>query len=416
MIANLRRRIKLRKTILTYASGIISGAADNDPSGIATYSIAGARFGYSQNFLMILTTPMLIAVQTMAGRLGEVQGKGLTATLREFLSPPLTYLIVFSLVIANIFTLGADISMMGDSASLVFPLEPKVWAALFSIVAWYFVLFKSFKSLQKYFLWLVLFFLSYIGAAFLSKPDWLEVLRSTFLPEVEINPNFLVSALATMGTTITPYLFFWQAKEELEFRHSKKFSLSFARAEERHLAPGMVFSQLITIFIMIASGSFLYKHGVTDILTAADAARALEPFAGSFSRIIFSLGVVGSGLVALPVLSSTTAYAVAELFGWKDSLWDKVNQAKRFYGLITLSIFLSLLIALLPFNVIGLLFYSQVLNGVLAPFLIIVLLYLCNNKKVMGKEVNNLFDNFWGSLSVLVMLGFIIYLVVSMIH
>lgn len=400
-----KQKLEFKKLILRYAPGIISGAADNDPSGIATYSIAGARFGYSQNFLMVLATPMLIAVQAMSGRIGAVKGKGLAAVFSEFLPKKLVYAIVISLSFANIFTLAADISGMSNVASLVLPLPDKFLAVIFSLLAWYLVLFKSFKELQKYFLWLVVFFLSYIPAAVLAKPDWFEVLSFTFIPRINFSLPFILSALATMGTTITPFLFFWQAKEEVEFHHSKKFSLSFAKVEGRSLAPGMIFSQIITIFIIVASGSVLYKNGITSIESAADAARALEPFAGPWAVYLFAAGVVGSGLLAIPVLASTTAYAVSEIFGWRDSLWDKIGSAKRFYAVITLTIFVSLSISLLPINPIKMLFYSQVINGVLSPFLIIALLYLCNSKKVMGKETNGFFDNFFGGLSVLVMLG-----------
>ena len=216
-----------------------------------------------------------------------------------------------------------------------------------------------------------------------------------------------------MGTTITPFLFFWQAKEEVEFRHSKKFSLAFAKTEERNITPGMIFSQMITIFIMVASGTVLFRNGLTNITSAAQAASALEPFAGSFTKYLFALGVVGSGLLAIPVLSATTAYAVSELFGWKDSLWDKVSKAKRFYAVITAVIFFGLGVSVLPVNPIDLLFYSQVINGGLAPILIIFILYLCNKEKVMGKLRNGFFDNFFGGMAVLVMLSALLYLIFS---
>lgn len=415
-------KFKFKQTILKYAPGIISGAADNDPSGIATYSIAGARFGYAQNFLMILASPMLIATAAMAGRLGEVRGKGLVAILIEFLPRRVVYLLVVLLSSANVFTLGADISGMAAAASLVLVLPAAVWAVVFTAIAWYFVLFRSFRDLQKYFLWLVLFFLSYVVAAFLARPSWLDVFRQTLWPPINFTAAFWLSALATLGTTITPFLFFWQAKEEVEFHrldtphfhrlaNHLRQSLKFARAEERSIAPGLIFSQVIGIFIMTVSGTVLYRHGVGDITTAAQAAAALEPLAGSFAKYLFALGLVGSGLLAIPVLSATTAYAVAELFGWRDSLWDKVGRARRFYGLITLTIFSGLLVAVLPFDPIQLLFYSQVVNGVITPFLIGALLYLTNNQKVMGKLRNGFFDNFFAGLAILVMLGSLVYLV-----
>ncbi len=384
--------------------GLITGGADNDPAGISTYSVAGAQFGYSLNWLMILATPMLIAVQAMCARLGDVKRKGLAIIIKEHYHPVIALFSTLTLIICNVVTIGADISGMSAAISLIVPVNHLVWIIPISLLMWYIVVFKNYKTIEKYLLWLVLIFISYIFAGILARPNWLLVIHDTFIPQAKISLEYFAVAVGTLGTTITPYLFFWQTKEEVEEGKHRETALKEAEAEDEIVAPGFIFSQIITLFIMISTGTVLYSNGIKDINSAADAALALRPLAGNFAQYLFAIGIIGAGLLAVPVLASSTAYVFAETMGWRDSLSDKPHKAKGFYAVITLSMILGIMIAFLKINPIKALFYSQVLSGILGPFLLILIILLCNNPKIMGKYTNKRFDNIFGWLAVIVMI------------
>ena len=261
--------------------GVITGAADNDPSGIATYSISGSLFGFSQLWLMVLATPMLIAVQSMCARLGNIQRKGLSVILREQFAPWVSWVATVVLIIANVTTIGADILAVSEAFALITHIGAKVWILPVTLLVWYIVLFKNYKVLAKYFLVLILFFFAYIIAAVLAKPDWGSVVHSIFVPRFsEFNSAYYIAAVAVLGTTITPYLFFWQVKEEIEEHKTKLEAEAEVKHEDLINAPGFIFSQAITLFIMIAAGATLHQSG-TQIHTALDAAQALAPVAGN---------------------------------------------------------------------------------------------------------------------------------------
>jgi NRAMP (natural resistance-associated macrophage protein)-like metal ion transporter len=395
---------KIKKIFSRTIPGLITGGADNDPAGISTYSIAGARFGYSLNWLMVLATPMLIAVQAMCARLGDVKRKGLTLIIKEHYHPAIAFFSTFILIISNIFTLGADVAGMSAAVALITKTHYWLWIIPLSILIWYIVLFKNFKTIEKYLFWLVFVFTSYIFAGILSRPNWSEVFRETFIPDIKLNLNFFMVAIGCLGTTITPHLFFWQTKEEIEEKKPATETLQEAKKEDIIVAPGFIFSQIITLFIMISTGTVLYSHGITDINSAHDAAMALEPFAGGFAQILFAVGIIGSGLMAVPVLASTTAFALAETFNLRDGLSDKIHRAKGFYTTITLALLVGAALAFLDVNPIKALFYSQILAGMLGPFLLILIILLCNNQKILGDYVNGWFDNLFGWLAVVVML------------
>lgn len=392
---------KLKNFFRRAAPGLITGGADNDPAGISTYSIAGATTGFSQIWLMVLATPMLIAVQAMCARLGDVKRKGLATILKEHFPKPLAIGAVLILVISSTITIGADLAGMAAATSLVFKVNYLVWIAPFAFLIWYIVVFENYKVIRRYLLWLVAVFASYILAGILAKPDWGRIFQEAVLPTLTPSPIYFMAAVGLLGTTITPYLFFWQTKEEVEEKEPPRVTLKEAKIEDIILAPGLIFSNLISIFIMISTSAVLF--GKTDIQTASDAALALEPLAGKLSSVLFAVGIVGSGLLAVPVLATATAYAVAELFSWRESLSAKLEKAKGFYFVISASIGLGLLIAFLQINPLKALFYSQILAGVLAPFLLIPILLLCNNKLVMGQYRNGWFDNLFGGLAVVVM-------------
>jgi NRAMP (natural resistance-associated macrophage protein)-like metal ion transporter len=397
---------KINRWLKRAIPGLITGGADNDPSGIATYSISGATFGFSQLWVMLLATPMLIAVQSMCAKLGDVQRKGLSVILREEFSPVISWLATAVLIVSNIFTIGADILAMSAALELVTHIGLAYWVLPVTILVWYIVLFQDYKKIRKFLLIMLLFFLAYIVAAVLAHPDWQAVLRNLFVPSFKgVDKSYYVAVVGILGTTITPYLFFWQVKEELEEYHTKKQALSDADREDIVLAPGFIFSQIITMFIIIATAATLFHSGIS-IQTASDAARALEPVAGNFAGLLFAAGIIGAGLLALPVLSASTAYVVSETAGWKhDSLNSKIRSAKGFYAVITLSLLAGVAIMVSGLSPIRALYYSQVLAGLLAPFLLILILILANRKRVMGDYRNGWFDNTFGTLAILVMLA-----------
>jgi len=400
------KRKQIKNLIKRSVPGLITGGADNDPAGIATYSISGAAFGFSQLWVMLLATPMLIAVQSMCARLGDVQRKGLSVILREQFSPVISWIATIVLIISNVFTIGADILAMSAALELITRIALQYWVLPVTIVVWYVVLFQDYKRIRKFLLAMLLFFAAYVIAAFLAKPDWALVLKNLVWPSLTgADKSYYVAAVGILGTTITPYLFFWQVKEELEDYHTKQQALADADREDAVLAPGFIFSQIITVFIIIATAAPLFHSG-TNIQTASDAARALEPIAGHYASLVFALGIIGAGFLALPVLSASTAYVVSETARWKhDSLNSKVYSAKGFYSVITLSLLAGVAIMVTGVSPIRALYYSQVLAGLLAPFLLILILILANRQTVMGNYRNGWFDNFFSTLAIVVMVA-----------
>ena len=396
--------IRWRKILRRWVPGIISGGADNDPSGIATYSISGAQFGYQQLWLLVLSTPMLIAIQAMCARLGDVKGKGLMAIMRDHFAPIFAVSASVVLVITNIATLGADLAGMADALGLATHSNFIWWVIPVSVIMWYVILFQNHKVIEKYLFFLSFAFLGYIVSGFLSKPDWFRVVREIFLSSVTPSVPFFLAGLGLMGTTITPFLFFWQARQGVEEHKSKQELLHEAKQEDKEIAPGFLYSNLISLFIIISTASVFHARGSYTIVTAADAARALEPLAGRFATYLFSFGIICSGLLAVPVLAASTAYVVAETFGWRESLSDRVNKAKGFYTVMTSSILVGVGIAMSGVSPMQALLYSQVLSGILAPIFIILILFMCNDKKIMGPYVNRWFDNVFGWIAVIIML------------
>lgn len=396
--------IRWRTVLRRWVPGIISGGADNDPSGIATYSISGAQFGYQQLWLLVLSTPMLIAIQAMCARLGDVKRKGLMAIMRDHYAPIVAISASVVLIITNIATLGADLAGMADALGLATHSSFIWWVIPVSVIMWYVILFQNYRVIEKYLFSLSFAFLAYIVSGFLSKPDWFRVIREIFVPTITPSVPFFLAGLGLMGTTITPFLFFWQARQGAEEHKSKQELLHEAKRQDREVAPGFVYSNLISLFIIISTASVYHTRGSYTIITAADAARALEPLAGKFATYVFSFGIICSGLLAIPVIAASTAYVVAETFGWRESLSDKVNKAKGFYTVLTASILVGVGIAMSGVSPMQALLYSQVLSGILAPILIILILFMCNDKKIMGTYVNQWFDNVFGWIVVIIML------------
>jgi Mn2+/Fe2+ NRAMP family transporter len=388
-----------REVLRAFGPGLITGGADNDPSGITSYSIVGATAGFAQNWLLLLSTPMLIAVIEMSARVANVTKSDLATVLRTTFGRAVATPAVLLMVIPSVITMGADLLAMAAAFQIltgvryVYSVVPM--AALMAVVT----IFLDYRIVSRYLLWLVGFLGMYIVAALLARPDWVEVLRSTVVPQVSLTPAFAFAAVAMLGTTITPYLFFWQASGEVEERRGVQ-RLSRTRID---IAAGAVWSNVTAFFIIVATGAVLYSHHA-QIRTASDAARALEPFAGHYATVIFAAGIIGAGLLAIPVLAAASAYGVAGLAGWRRGLGRIPRNAPQFYVVIGLAFLVAMELAVSSIDPVKALFYSQVLNGLISPVLIVLILLLTSSRKVMGDFVNRPLSNVFGWAAAVVML------------
>ena len=363
--------------------GVISGGADNDPAGIATYSVVGATAGFAQNWLLLLSTPMLIVVMQMSAKVAHVTKTDLATVLRTTYGARVATPAVLLMVIANVITMGADLIAMGAAIQLLTGINFIYWIVPLAAVMACFTIFLDYRVISKYMLWLVAVFATYILAAFLARPNWSDVLRSTVVPHVELNAGFLLASVGMLGTTITPYLFFWQTSGEVE----EKRGVQRLSRSNLDIAIGMVWSNLTAFFIIVATGAVLFSHHA-QIRTAADAARALEPFAGHYATALFAVGIIGAGLLAIPVLAASAAFGVAGLAGWRRGLGRKARNAPQFYVVIGLAFLVAMELAISSVDPIKALFYSQVIDGLIAPALIVLMLLITSSRKVMGDFVN----------------------------
>jgi NRAMP (natural resistance-associated macrophage protein)-like metal ion transporter len=375
--------------------GLITGAADDDPSGIATYSQAGAQFGYGLLWTVFLTTPFMIAIQLVSGEIGRVTGKGIAANLKEIAPQSLVVLVVGLLAVANIFNIAADLAAMGEAARLVVGGINHVHALLFavaSVLLQLFVRYQHYASVLK-FLTLVLF--CYVATAFTVHIPWGEAIRSAIWPAADVTRDYLMMIVAVLGTTISPYLFFWQASEEVEEMHRKRRARPLkdlirggAREIDRITVDttfGMLLSNVIAFFIILSSAAVLNAHGITTIRTAADAAEAFRPLAGELAFVLFALGIVGTGLLAIPVLAGSAAYALAEAFNWPATLSARVDKAARFYGVIAAATLTGFALGYAPIDPIRMLIWSAVLNGIVAVPVMAAMMMLVTRFSVMGR-------------------------------
>ncbi len=394
-----RERLSAGEIVRIAGPGVISGGADNDPAGIATYSIVGATVGFAQNWLLFLSTPMLIVVMQMSAKVANVTKSDLASLLRTTFGARVATPAVVLMVIANVITMGADLLAMGAAVQLITGINFIYWIVPMAGLMAGVTIFVDYKVVSKYLLWLVAVYATYIVAAVLARPDWGDVVRSTFLPRISLSPDYLLGAVALLGTTITPYLFFWQASGEVEEKRGVQ-SLSRTNLD---ITIGMIWSNLIAFFIIVATGAVLFSHH-TQIRTAADAARALEPFAGPYATVLFSVGIIGAGLLAIPILASSAAFGVAGLAGWRRGLGRNPKNAPQFYVVIGLAFLVAMELAVSAVDPIKALFYSQVLDGVIAPVLIVLLLVLTSSPKLMGDFVNGIPTKVFGWAAAVVML------------
>lgn len=401
------RMKKLKKLFKILGPGFITGASDDDPSGIGTYSQTGALFGYTQLWTALFCFPFMTIVQEMCGRIGIVTGKGLAGVIRTHYSKQILYAAVCLLLIANTVNIGADLGAMAASAQMVFGLPFIVCLIGMTVMTLLLEIFLSYKVYAKYLKYLTFSLFAYIITAFVIHIDWIKVIQSTLIPTVIWNNAYILNIVAILGTTISPYLFFWQTGEEVEeevsmgkLRTMGKGIPKIARGDIRRMRldtiVGMFFSQLVMFFIILVTAAQLHATGITNIETANQAAEALKPLVGNFAFLLFALGIIGTGFLAVPVLAGSASYAFAEAFGLKEGLYRKFKQAHGFYGIITIATLLGLLINFTSIEPFKMLYYTAVLNGIIAPPLMVLIMLISNNKKIMGEHTNSRPINYAG--------------------
>ncbi len=390
----MARRPWARRLVQMLGPGLITGAADDDPSGIATYSQAGAQFGYALGWTMFLTTPFMIAIQLVSARIGAVTGQGLAANVSKTLPPAMVYGIVGLLLLANTLNIAADIAAMGEVLRLVIGGPVLVYVVLFGIFSLTTELLVPYHRYANYLKALTLVLFAYVVAAFSLRIPWGEVLAATVSPRMSWDHDFTVMLVAIFGTTISPYMFFWQAALEAEERklrnkavsaQAKRLPRRDARRIQLDTAIGMILSNLVAFFIITTTAATLHAHGTTQIGTAAEAAEALRPLAGPFAFVLFAIGIIGTGLLAVPVLAGAAGYAVAETLGWRGSLELPARRAPGFYLIVAAATIAGLLVALTPLDPIRMLFWSAVFNGVVAVPLMIAMMVVVTSRRIMGK-------------------------------
>jgi len=393
--------------------GLITGAADDDPSGIATYSQAGAQFGFDMLWTVLLTYPLMVAIQVVSARIGLVSGHGLATNLRRHYPRWLLYGTVILLLVANTINIAADLTAMGAAVNLLVGGPTRAYTVglgVFSLVLQMFVPYRRYVRILK---WLTLALFAYVGVIFAVQIPWATVALRTVLPHGSWSTGYVTTVVAVFGTTISPYLFFWQASQEVEELQAKKGQQALTKMPSQGPANlsrirldtsiGMAFSNLVAFFIILTTAVTLHAHHITDIQTSAQAVSALKPIAGQFAFLLFSLGIIGTGLLALPVLAGSAAYAMAGTFKWKNSLALEPQLAKRFYAIIVLATVVGLALDFTSIDPIKALFWSAVINGVTSVPIMVLMMLMASNPKVMGTFVTPVLLRWVGWLSTGVM-------------
>jgi NRAMP (natural resistance-associated macrophage protein)-like metal ion transporter len=383
--------------VKTLGPGLVTGASDDDPSGIATYSQVGAQFGYGMLWTMLFSYPLMAAIQESSARIGRVTGSGISANLRKAYPAWLLYVAVGLVLMANIFNLGADIGAMGAAAHLILPGYIGIYIVAFGLLSLVLQLFIPYTRYVRYLKWLTLSLFSYVATSFFVRIPWSQALLSTIYPHVRLSKEYFTAIIAVFGTTISPYLFFWQASQEVEEVKTNRGEKALKRAPEQAKEQlgrirldtyiGMGFSNLVAFFIILTTAATLHAHGVTDVTSSAQAAEALRPLAGRFAFLLFVCGIVATGLLAVPVLSGSAAYALGEALKWRCTLESKPPDAKGFYATITAATLIGLAINFIGIDPIKALFWAAVLNGLTAAPLMAVIIRVATNQKIMGKFV-----------------------------
>jgi NRAMP (natural resistance-associated macrophage protein)-like metal ion transporter len=392
--------------------GLVTGASDDDPSGIGTYSQTGAQFGYAQLWTALFTFPLMTAIQEICARIALQTGGGLADALRKYYPKPVLYFCVTLLFIANTINLGADLGAMAASAQLLLGIPFLVWLIAITLLSVVLEIFVDYKRYARVLRYLTLSLFAYIFVPFVSSLNWGQALRDTVIPTIQFNRDYLLNLVAILGTTISPYLFFWQASQEIEEEIDEgkttagsrkgvsKVELKWMRTD---VVAGMLLSNVVTWFIIATTASTLFQHGINNIDSAPKAAEALRPIAGDFAYLLFAVGIIGTGLLAVPILAGSAAYAVAETFKLREGLYLKLRQAPGFYGVIAFSTLLGFAINLIGINPIRALYYTAVLNGIVAPPLLVMIMLIGNNRSIMKSKVNGRVSNTLGWITTIAM-------------
>lgn len=385
-----------KRSFAILGPGLITGAADDDPSGISTYSVAGAAYGYAPLWIALLTFPLMVAIQLMCARLAMVTGRGLGAAVRTHFPRWVVWGACAILVVANVINIGADLGGMAEATQLVTGIQSHIWIPIYALGILALLFWSSYQLIARIFKWMTLVLFAYVLASFFAHVNWRHALVVTFVPHLELSRGFSAVLVAILGTTISPYLFFWQAAEEVEEQRTQHPTfverkgtigreLKAARADTM---AGMFFSNLIMYFIILTTAATLHAHGQAHITTARQAAEALRPLAGNGAYLLFTLGLIGTGMLGVPVLVGSCAYAVTEGAAWRGSLYDKPGSARKFYLIMGVAMVLSAALNYFGFNAVKMLFWSAVINGLLAPPLILLVILLTSRQKVMGEHVS----------------------------
>ena len=386
--------------------GLITGAADDDPSGIATYSQTGAQYGTSLLWLAAWTFPLMSMVQEMCARIALVTGRGLASNIKRVYSKKVLYLCTILLFLANTLNIGANLGAMAKAVQLINPSAPFVLLIiLIGLVGLVLQVFVPYRKYAKYLKWLVISLFAYIATAFIIDMNWAQLLHDGLIPSITFSKNQILLITAILGTTISPYLFFWQTSQEVEEQIEEgkttvKSRLGTTDEEVKKMRvdvwTGMLLSNLVMFFIIAVCANTLFVNGITNINTASDAAMALSPLAGPWATVLFAIGIVGTGMLAIPVLAGSTAYAMSESLGWKEGLYRKLREARAFYGVISLSIVIGIIINFVGIDPIKALIYSAIANGIVAPIVLVFIVHISGSKKIMGHYKNSRFGNIIG--------------------
>ena len=388
--------------------GLVTGASDDDPSGIATYSQAGAAYGLSTLWTAIIAFPLMAAIQQMCARIGLVTSQGLTGTLKKHYPRPILYLMLLFSFPAIVMNIGADIAGMGAVGNLLLPsIDASYFSVLFTIILLGLIVYLPYQKIAAVLKYLCIVMLVYFIVPFLYKQDFSEILKATFIPTIKFDKDFIAIIVGILGTTISPYLFFWQASVEVEEMKYKRKHLIVNKKLIHNINQdvdfGMTVSAFVMYFIILTTGTVLFKGGIHQIDTVEQAAMALKPLAGNLAYLLFAVGVIGTGLIAIPVLSGSISYIITETFGWEQGLDKKFHEAKAFYVIIAISLILGLSLNYVGITPIQSLIYTAILYGLTAPVLIAIILHISNNKKIMGKNVNGRLANILGFAALIIM-------------
>jgi len=408
----MNRRKKISNKLIRFwkllGPGLITGASDDDPSGIATYSQAGAAYGLATLWTAPIAFPLMASIQQMCAKIGLVTSQGLTGTLKTNYPKPILYLMLLFSFPAIVMNIGADIAGMGAVGNLLFPsIDATFFSVFFTVLLLILIIYLPYQRIAAILKYLCIVLLVYLIVPFLHQQDWVKILKSTVIPSIQFNKEYISILVGILGTTISPYLFFWQASMEVEeMKHKKKHLIvnkKIIYEMKEDVDFGMSFSGLVMFFIILTTGTVLYNGGIHQIDTVEQAAQALKPLAGNAAYLLFAVGVIGTGLLAIPVLSGSLSYIITETFGWEQGLDKKFHEAKAFYIVIAISLLLGLSLNYIGISPIKALIYTAILYGMTAPVLIAIILHICNNKNVMGKFTNSKTTNVLGFTALIIM-------------